>query len=170
VVNIKVKRLSETAKLPEKTNANDTGYDIFVDIVEERPPHNQVIIHTGIAIQPESGYYVEVYPRSSVYRKHMQLANSVAIIDESYTGEIVLIFNKIPTYSQADSSPSLGYWSEVRVGEKIAQMVVRKRIDADFIEVSYLDNTARGDGGFGSTGDGVSAGESWISGYKGRTV
>lgn len=152
---LKIKRLTPTAKMPEKAHANDTGYDIYADSVEYQSCPPQIKVHTGIAVQPESGYYVEIFPRSSVHKKYLQLANSVAVIDEGYTGEIILNFNLVPSGEVLMyDTYKVGYApeSDVKVGEKIAQMVVRKRIDADFIEVSYLDNTLRGDGGFGSTG------------------
>lgn len=154
-MDIKIQRITKTAKIPTRAHDTDTGYDLYADSVEFQASPPQIKVHTGIAVQPESGYYVEVYPRSSVHKKYLQLANSVAIIDEGYTGEIILNFNLVPSgeilfYDEY----KVGYApeSDVKVGEKIAQLVVRKRIDADFIEVSFLDNTLRGDGGFGSTG------------------
>lgn len=155
-MDIKIQRITPTAKIPTRAYDTDTGYDLYADRVEFNVNPPQLKVHTGIAIQPESGYYVEIYPRSSVSRKFIQLANSVGIIDESYTGEIVLNFNMLPSgvRRQPIDDFKLDYptTAQVLIGEKIAQMVVRKRIDADFIEVSYLDNTMRGKGGFGSTG------------------
>ena len=153
----KVKRLSDTAKLPEKTHVNDTGYDIFADRVEDNG--KQIKVYTGLAIQPATNYYIEVFPRSSIYKKHLQLANSVAVIDYDYRGEIILIFNKIPVAcgSHAEFGEYLTYSknSIINEGEKIAQMVVRWRFDVDWQEVDELNNTARGEGGFGSTDTGV---------------
>lgn len=146
----KVKRLTPTAKMPEKTHLNDTGYDIFADRVEDKG--SQIKVYTGIAIQPPPPYYIEIFPRSSICKKHLQLANSVAIIDYDYRGEIVLVFNKLPQYAMSDCSPSLGYDSRIDIGEKIAQMVVRWRFDADFVEVNELEDSNRGSGAFGSTG------------------
>lgn len=152
-MDIKVQRITKTAKIPMRSSATATGYDLFADRVDYDDSTHQLKVFTGIAVQPEPGYYVEVYPRSSICKKMLQLANSVGIIDEDYTGEIILVFNMLPVgYSEFKMlwySPA----SSIKVGEKIAQMVVRQRIDADFIEVSYLDNTVRGDGGFGSTGN-----------------
>ena len=145
----KVKRLTPTAKMPEKTHVSDTGYDIFADRVEDTGP--QIKVYTGLAIQPPPAYYIEIFPRSSICKKYLQLANSVAIIDYDYRGEIILVFNKIPKYA-VEGSPSLGYHSKIEAGEKIAQMVVRWRFDADFVEVKELEDSTRGSGGFGSTG------------------
>ena len=151
MVDIKIQRITKTAKIPTKAHDTDTGYDLYADSIKFGLHNNQIIVHTGIAVQPAPGYYVEVFPRSSVSKKYAQLANSVGIIDESYTGEIILVFNGIPEYEASDGKFYSKHF-EIVVGEKIAQLVVRQRIDADFIEVSYLDNTVRGYGGFGSTG------------------
>jgi dUTP pyrophosphatase len=151
-MNIKIQRITPTAKIPTRTHPSDTGYDLYADKVEYTDCPHQLTVYTGIAVQPEPGYYVEVYPRSSVGKKFIQLANSVGIIDETYTGQIILKFNMIP--DSIDFGRNVLWYppaASIKVGEKIAQMVVRKRIDADFIEVSYLDNTVRGEGGFGST-------------------
>jgi dUTP pyrophosphatase len=139
--------------MPEKTHVSDTGYDIFCDRVEDTG--SQIKVYTGLAIQPPPAYYIEIFPRSSIYKKYLQLANSVAIIDYDYRGEIILIFNKIPLDIKADIGgcyPDLVYNSKIEVGEKIAQMVIRWRFDGDFIEVKELEESIRGSGGFGSTG------------------
>lgn len=155
MIKFKVKRLTPTAKLPVKSHSNDTGYDIFADRVEDAG--HQIKIYTGLAVQPSPNYYLEIFPRSSIYKKYLQLANSVAVIDYDYRGEIILIFNKIPIAIGGGgiSSPYLeypSYCNNIEDGEKIAQLVVRWRFDAEWEEVEELEDTARGDGGFGSTG------------------
>lgn len=154
MARIKIKRLTKTAKVPSRAFVTDTGYDLYADNVEFMANPAQLKVHTGIAVQPEPGYYVEIYPRSSICKKYLQLANSVGIIDETYTGEIVLNFNMLPSYVDNLGNAGLRYpaSASISIGEKIAQLVVRKRIDADFIDVDSLDWTARGEGGFGSTG------------------
>lgn len=151
MVNIKIQKITPTAKIPTRAHPTDTGYDLFVDRVEFGLHNNQLVVYTGIAVQPEPGYYVEIFPRSSISKKYAQLANSVGIIDESYTGEIILVFNGIPEQQLSDGKLYSNHFG-IAVGEKIAQMVVRQRLDADFLEVNYLDNTVRGSGSFGSTG------------------
>lgn len=154
---IKVIRFRENAKLPERTHDTDTGYDVFcsdVKLVTDPKGRNQLVVYTGIGVQPEPGYYIEVFPRSSICKKYAQLANSVAIIDETYTGEILLYFNGLPEHINNAGYPVNSSFN-IKIGEKIAQLVVRKRIDAEFIEVASFDETARGFGGFGSTGVGV---------------
>jgi dUTP pyrophosphatase len=138
MIRFKVKRLSHTAKLPERAHSNDTGYDIIADRVEETA--EMIKVYTGIAIQPEPGYWARIVPRSSIFKKKLILANSPATIDEPYTGEIILNFYKLNA-----SVP-------IKQGEKCAQLEVCERIDAVMVEVPELDETERGDGGFGSTG------------------
>ena len=154
---LKVKRLSDTARLPIRAFDTDSGWDVFSDRVQYTM--SQVKVFTGIAVQPEEGYYVEVVPRSSISKKKLQLANSIGIIDYAYRGEIILVFNKVPLvdYSGCCSVPvnsgSYIYQEyEIKDFEKIAQLIVRKREDVEIVEVEKLDVTARNDGGFGSTG------------------
>jgi dUTP pyrophosphatase len=88
-----------------------------------------------------------------VAKKHLQLANSVGIIDEEYRGEMVLIFDKINTsYSDKGVIWAIADGQKYTVGEKFAQLVVRERLDAEWEEVTELGETERGAGGFGSTG------------------
>ena len=150
---LKVRRLLETAKLPYRAHADDTGYDICATQVVDT--NMQVIVHTGISVQPESGYYVEVVPRSSISKKRLQLANSLGIIDAGYTGEIILVFNKLPLVDYLGHvymPPSDPFNHGVTEGEKIAQLIIRRREDVEIVEVNGLEETKRSDAGFGSTG------------------
>lgn len=156
MVKIKFARFTERAKMPTKNKSTDVGYDIYAIQTEHTDENRtQIKVYTGIGVQPEKGYYVEVLPRSSIYKKHLQLANSCAIIDPDYTGEIILIFNKIPTESVSAYGGSLAYSNAcfIKPGEKIAQIIVRKCIDAKWEEVNKLDKTERGSNGFGSSGE-----------------
>jgi dUTP pyrophosphatase len=149
-MKLKVKRLTPSAKLPTKAYDTDSGYDIYAQTVVDMEDNGipQFKVFTGIAVQPESGYYTEVVPRSSINKKYLQLANSVGIIDETYTGEIILHFNKlfIPDLQ------SFPVDQTIKFGEKIAQLIIRKRYEAEIEEVSELTDTQRGSKGFGSSG------------------
>ncbi len=153
---LKVKRLSDTAKLPERAHSDDSGYDIFADKVQHSL--TQIKVFTGIALQPEEGYYTEVVPRSSISKKKLQLANSFGVIDYAYRGEVILVFNKMPFVNYAGEctvpiTPGTSTYPDydIKEGEKIAQLIVRKREDVEIVEAASLDVTARNDGSFGST-------------------
>lgn len=98
---------------------------------------------TGIALALPEGYAGFIQPRSGLASKHgVTCLNSPGLIDSGYRGELkVLLINTDPTNS-----------FEVKRGERIAQLVIQKVEQADFIEMDDLTQTERGDGGFGSTG------------------
>lgn len=104
-----------------------------------------IIVDTGVHVQPEEGYWVEVVPNSRVGKRPFFLGNSVGIIDEGYTGSIKLIYKLMPW---ADEKEALTFFER---GSVCGQMIVRKRYNAVFEKVKKLDETERKDGGFGST-------------------
>lgn len=136
-INAKLKKLTDTAKNPFQGSELSSGYDLFVDRVED---HGDFVkVFTGVSIQPQKGYYFLLYPRSSVYKKGLMLYNGVGVIDADYTGEIIVIFKKGSNYQQ------------LRQDERVAQLVPQEFIRVNFLEVDSFEETKRGDGGFGST-------------------
>lgn len=165
----KIKRLSDKAVMPSKGHPTDSGWDLTV-IGVDKIKGDTIFFKTGIKVTPPSGHYFEVYPRSSISPLPFMLANSVGIIDESYTGEIIIAIRVLHahagTSSERDTYPSgmvnaldakptsMNEVANLILGKKpkIAQMILRKRIDTSFSEVEELEETERGSGGFGSTG------------------
>jgi len=145
---IKVKKLHQDAVLPQKANEKDAGYDLVAISDPEIKYDNDNVLYiqykTGIAIEPPEGYHTEIYPRSSISKYNLQLCNSLGLIDEPYRGEIILRFNLI-------GSKRVGAKVYAK-GDKIGQLVIKKTISMDFIEVEELEETSRGTGGFGSSG------------------
>ena len=94
---------------------------------------------TGIAVCPPDGYYTEVVPRSSLTKTGYMLANSVGIIDSSYRGSIKVVVS-------GDNS-----LDDLTLPFKGFQLILRKLEEVEVVEVDDLDDTVRGDGGFGST-------------------
>lgn len=138
-VTLKIKLFDSKIPLPSKTHNDDAGYDLYVSRIEE---HDDIIkIYTGIGVQPVGNYFAAIYSRSSVYKLNLALCNSVAIIDKNYTGEIILNFYKI------NSNYILP-----KIGDRIAQIIMKQQLFIEFIEVNELSETDRGTGGFGSTG------------------
>jgi len=145
MIHVKVKKLHEDAVLPTRANNTDTGFDIVAiddgtEVKEYR--HAYIQYRTGISIEPPEGYYVEVFPRSSISKTGLMLANSVAIIDQGYRGEILLRFRLVDQSRRARYSK----------GDRIAQLVVKEVVPMVFNWVDELSDTARGEGGFGSSG------------------
>lgn len=104
-------------------------------------PWETVVIGTGIFVEIPEGWCIEVVARSSLHKRGLIQPNGVGIIDSDYRGEIKLILTNI-------SDSPVRIWH----GERLAQMMLRKVERIEWDVVGVLSNTARGDGGFGSTG------------------
>jgi len=166
-VSVRYKLLSEKAVPPSKGHESDSGWDLKV-IGVEKIEGDVIFFKTGVSVQPPSGYYFELFPRSSISSLPISLANSVGVIDESYTGE-VLVAARVHHPDMGDDAKRKSYpngivslfglkpqtiatLAELIISKKpkIAQLILKKRLECNFIE-SELDNTDRGSGGFGST-------------------
>lgn len=142
-MNIHIKRLNENAILPEYQTAQAAGADIHACIDEPivLQPMERQRIPTGIAFALPDGYEVQIRARSGMGMKYgVTMVNGVGTIDADYRGEVgVLLIN-------LGNEPFT-----VEPGMRIAQMVLAKYEQITWQEVEELDETARGDGGFGST-------------------
>jgi|SRR5690625_921915 len=167
-VVIGFKRLSDDAILPTKAHPTDSGYDLYAaeDIIIE--PGDTAIVKTGIAVELPAGYEAQIRPRSGITAK-TKLRIQLGTIDKGYRGELGVIVDNINSFS-ADNFVSLltyidgktsldnsgGLYGEgtylIRKGEKIAQLVVQHLPQIIAEEVHNLEETERGDAGFGSTG------------------
>lgn len=137
--SIKVKYTTSIIYPKLKNNSyENVGIDLYVTQVKDCGQYYK--IDTGTAIQPPEGYYFDVVPRSSIYKKGLILANSIGIIDQSYRGTIKAMFIKTP-----NCQPPV-------IGERLLQLIPRENLLVEFEEVSELDSSERGDKGFGSTG------------------
>lgn len=166
---VKIKKIDERAVTPSRAHETDSGWDLTV-IDVHKIKGDTIFFRTGLQVQPPSGYYFEIFPRSSISELPMMLANSAGIIDESYTGELIIPIRVLhPSLGTEPSQyqfpgglvrmldsrpPSMLEAGKLLISKKprIAQMILRKRIDFQLEEVESLEDTARGDGGFGSTG------------------
>ena len=130
------------AVVPTKTKASDAGYDLTVIKKAKQLRDNVALYDTGVKLNMDVGYYAEVVPRSSLSKSGYMLANSVGIIDNSYRGNIYVALVKIDP-----SAP------DIEFPFRCCQLIFRKQYHVDMtIEKNDLENTARGEGGFGSTG------------------
>lgn len=139
---LKVKRLSDHARLPEYAHPGDAGLDLFSTLETVINPGESALIPTGISIQLPPYTEAQVRPRSGLALKHqVTVLNTPGTIDEGYRGEVgVILINH-------GKSPF-----SVAIGMKIAQMVIKPILNVRVEEVPDLDATRRGAGGFGSTG------------------
>lgn len=148
-MEIKIKKLHPDAIIPEKAHIDDFCYDCYAVSEEEIAP-NVWRYGLGFALEiirdnncPPVEYInfcIEGKPRSSVWKTGMVLANTTAMIDEGYRGEIMAVF-----YHVMPNMP------RYKIGDKILQLHINVTEPIDFIEVDDLTDTDRGKGGFGST-------------------
>jgi dUTP pyrophosphatase len=141
-MELAVKLLHPAAKLPERAHPGDAGADLFS--VEEVviPPGERRDVGTGLALAIPWGHAGFVQPRSGLAFKHgIMVVNSPGLIDSGYRGEV-----RVSLYNSGKEPFA------VRVGERVAQLVVQKVEQAEFIATAELPETARGEGGFGSSG------------------
>ena len=141
---VSVKRLDPRAKLPAYGSADAAGADLYA--ITDGPvtigPGETVLVHTGLAFASPRGYVGLVYARSGLATKQgLAPANKVGVIDADYRGELM-----VSLYNHSGEART------VNDGDRIAQMVITPYLTADFQPADELDDTARGSGGFGSTG------------------
>ena len=135
-----IKRLSNNAIIPTRASPGSVGYDIYSTIDMYIPSMERGIVNTGIAATIPIGVYGRIAPRSGLAVKH-GIQTGAGVIDPDYTGEVkVVLFN----HGTEDF--------EIKKGDRIAQLIL-ERCDTPMIkEIGLLEETLRGDGGFGSTG------------------
>jgi dUTPase len=135
----------------------DLGFDLIAaddPIFED----NYIEYNTGVKIEPKNGdTHLLIFPRSSISKTNLILANHCAIIDNSYRGEIKLRFRYLPTLSEiigltGSFVKPINQSKIYQKGDKIAQGVFFKALNARLVEVDSLRESVRNAGGFGSTG------------------
>ena len=137
-----VKRLTETAKLPDKANLFDAGLDLYSDEKEvvTLAPGERKLFSTGISVAIPKGFVGLIWPRSG-HAVKKGLDTMAGVIDAPYRGEVkALLINHSDEYQVYNP------------GDKIAQMLIQTIPDFTAVEVEDLDETSRGDKGFGSSG------------------
>ena len=141
-IRLLVRRLDPTLPLPSYAREGDAGLDLLAAEATTIEPGARALVPTGLAVAIPSGYAGFVLPRSGLALRHgLTLLNTPGLIDAGYRGEIkVLLINH-------DCSAVT-----IARGERIAQLVLQRVEHVDLVEVDELPSTARGEGGFGSTG------------------
>lgn len=148
VTRVQIQRLphSEGLPLPAYETAGSAGMDLRAAVPEDQPmtlaPGQRALVPTGLKIALPLGYEAQVRARSGLALKHgIVCPNAPGTIDSDYRGECGVILANIGAESFV-----------IRRGERIAQLVIARHERGEWVEVEALDDTARGAGGFGSTG------------------
>lgn len=137
---LKVRKLSEKAVLPSRASPLSAGYDLSSATEVKVPARGKALVPTDLSIAIPEGTYARIAPRSGLAWKH-SIDVGAGVIDADYRGPVgVILFN----HSNIDF--------EVKVGDRIAQLIIQVIMMPDVVEVDDLDSTVRGAGGFGSTG------------------
>ena len=140
MMELKVKRHTDTAKLPEQALQGDLGYDVFADEDKWIEPGGYKLVTTGISVHNSTYKYgFIIKDRSSIAMKG--LFTHAGVIDAGYTGEIKVLFHN-------NSATAI----KLEKGDKIAQLVPQPVVNFEVEEVEELFETKRGKNGFGSTG------------------
>jgi dUTP pyrophosphatase len=138
---LKIKKLVPDAIIPTRNYPDDAGLDLYSRETVTLQPGEVLAVGTGIAIQLEPMTEAQIRPRSGMALNHkITVHNSPGTIDK-YTGEIRVILYNANTYTY-----------QIQKGERIAQMVIAPYLAPEIVEVDELDETERGEKGFGSSG------------------
>ena len=142
-MNLRVRRLDPAARLPTQAHDGDAGLDLRGLEAFELGPGERALVPTGLAVEIPPGYAGLVLPRSGLAARHgIALVNAPGLIDSGYRGELaVLLLN-------TDREATF----RAEAGDRIAQLVVVQAEAPRVVEVEALTETARGGGGFGSSG------------------
>jgi dUTP pyrophosphatase len=142
-VEVRVAKLKDEARVPMRAHEGDAGLDLYSCEAAHLGPGERWSVGTGVAVEIPEGHAGFVLPRSGLARDHgIALVNSPGLIDAGYRGEVrVLLLNTDPAEI-----------FRVEPGERIAQLVLAPIALAQPLEVEELGESARGDGGFGSSG------------------
>lgn len=145
-MEIKIKKLKENAVIPTRGSEKAAGYDLYAALDSESiiiKPHETAKIGTGLSIAVPDGYFGAIFARSGLAsKKGLRPANCVGVADSDYRGEYI-----VALHNDTDEE------RVVENGERIAQLVIMPFLSAEFSLQEELDETERGAGGFGSTGN-----------------
>ena len=143
VVDVLIQRLDPGLPQPSYAHPGDAGCDLFAAEDVDLGPGERALVPTGLAIALPAGYAAFVHPRSGLAARHgVTIVNAPGTVDAGYRGEIKV------TLLNTDRSAPVSF----RRGDRIAQLVIQRVEPVRFHEVGKLPGSARGDGGFGSTG------------------
>ena len=141
-LELRVVRLDPTVPLPAYAHDGDAGMDLTAATEVSLAPMGRAAVSTGLAVAIPPGWVGLVHPRSGLARRHgVTVANAPGTIDAGYRGELMVLLINLGTEAVT-----------LERGDRIAQLLLQPVGRATVVEATHLDDTTRGDGGFGSTG------------------
>lgn len=140
-MKVNIKKLVPEAVIPQYAKQSDAGLDLTA--VSKNMTDDFVEYGTGLSVEIPDGHVGLLFPRSSVSKYDLVLANSVGVVDAGYRGEVKLRFKHLQ-YA--------GGFNIYKVGDKVAQLIILPIPKIELIEVDELSDSERGEGGFGHTG------------------
>lgn len=142
-MTLRFARLSDDAREPTRAHDGDAGYDLYALQAATIAPGERASVGTGIAVAIPDGWAGLVLPRSGLAARHgITLPNAPGLIDSGYRGEVRVLLLNTDAHEPFEVAP----------GDRIAQLLLVRHEAPELIEVDSLDETARGLGGFGSSG------------------
>lgn len=146
VVNIKIKKLYENAKLPTRADNGSAGMDLYAylkdDYMRVIKPHTTEMISVGFAMETPNHTYGAIFARSGLAsKKGLRPANCTGVVDSTYRGEVFVALHN-------DTNEN----KQILHGDRIAQMIIMEYPEVGIIETDTLSETERGTNGFGSSG------------------
>lgn len=138
---MKIKLIDKNC-IPKKAHSIDAGFDVKSRVDFLVPPQGTTMIPTGVCVQIPEGYVGLLFPRSSISKTPLRMSNSVGVIDAGFTGEI-----QVPLHNTSNIE-----MARINQYDRIAQLVIVPCMDFKLEPVDELEDTERGNGGFGSTG------------------
>lgn len=141
-MKVQITKIKDNAVIPKYAHKGDAGVDLYACEEYMLKPGDRILVSTGIKIAVPEGYEAQVRPRSGLALKHgISICNTPGTIDSGYRGEVrVILINHGKDEFMVEE------------GMRIAQMIINKVEEVEFEEVDELDETTRGEGGFGHTG------------------
>ena len=143
MIELNIKLLDPDVPMPRYQHEGDAGLDLSSRVDLTLQPGERATVPTGVAVAIPAGYAGFVLPRSGLAARHgIALVNSPGLIDSGYRGEVAVVIINTDKHEAF----------HIKRGDRIAQLVIQKVVEATTVEVETLDETSRGPGGFGSTG------------------
>lgn len=147
-ITIRFKKLHPNAKIPIRSSKGAAGWDFFVigepDILYDTHHIPIFLFHTGLAIEIPPGFFLGIFPRSSLGKRGFTLSNCVGVIDEDYRGELM--------FPLRSSDPERTEYNWKELGDRLVQGILLPYTRMEFQEVDSLSQTERQTKGFGATG------------------